>query len=326
MAATEPEFYFTRALIRLTKGDLIRGFQDYESRWKNRLETVKRIPIYRKEWNGENLDGKTILVYGEQGAGDTIQMLRYGPMLKAMGATVLLAPQQGLGCVANEMGCWDAIHEDILQRAERGDIPAYDYQVPAMSLPRLFKTTLENLSGKPYLPMPTPDAPRESEMFRVGMAWAGSLDHKQDRWRSTSLDLWADLFRVEQVYFHSLQLGPRVLDLKLSEYPINDLSHLIHDYGDTARQLAKLDLVICVDTSVAHLAGAMGKPCWLLLPFSADWRWLMNREDSPWYDSIRIFRQEKEGEWEPVFKRVKAALIETISGSPRRVTGCESKP
>jgi hypothetical protein len=158
------------------------------------------------------------------------------------------------------------------------------------------------------------------------MAWAGSLDHKQDRWRSTSLDLWADLFHVEQAYFHSLQLGPRVLDLKLSEYPINDLSHLIHDYGDTVRQLAKLDLVICVDTSVAHLAGAMGKPCWLLLPFSADWRWLMHREDSPWYDSIRLFRQEKEGEWEPVFKRVKAALIEKLSNSPRRVTGCESKP
>lgn len=320
---TQAEFYFTRALIRLTKGNFAEGFRDYESRWKNQLELVKRLPIYRKEWNGENLNGKTILIYGDQGAGDTIQMLRYAPRLKSRGARVLLAPQQGLGGLAERMGCFDGIHEDILQRAERGDVPAYDYQVSTMSLPRILGEHLETLNGAPYLPQSCLSFDLPSEKMKVGIVWAGSIHHKQDRWRSTHLEDWSTLFDLPNVQFYSLQVGQRTLDLKLSDHPVIDLSEHLTDYQKTAAAIEALDLVIAVDTSVVHLCGAMGRPVWMLTPFSADWRWLTDRDDSPWYDSLRIFRQSKEGEWGPVFDRIKIELSSARSTILQRERECE---
>lgn len=321
----EHEFYFTRSLIRLTKGDYPRGFSDYESRWKNRLEVVKRIPIFRPEWNGEPLVGKTIMVYGEQGSGDTLHMARYLSRLKALGATVLVAPQPGLGVLLKTMGCVDAVYEDILQLAEKGNIPHWDFQVPTMSLPRILGERLETVSGAPYIPLPEPMA-LDSDAFKVGIVWAGSLDHKQDRWRSTHLEDWVELFTVDGAQFYSLQVGSRVLDLTLSDYPVIDLSPRLYDFTQTAKAIAALDLVISVDTSVVHLAGALGKPVWMLTPFSADWRWLTERIDSPWYDSLRLFRQRKELDWPELFGRVKEALMETVSNSRRHVTEYESVP
>lgn len=326
MKPTEHEFYFTRSLIRLTKGDLLGGFADYESRWKNRLEVVTRIPVHRREWNGEPLAGKTIMVYGEQGAGDTIHMARYLPRLKAMGATVLVAPQRGLGLVLKSMGCVDGIYEDLLQLVERGNIPHWDFQVPTMSLPRIFKESLETVSGKPYIPMPEPMELEPTSKLKVGFAWAGSLDHKQDRWRSTSLDQWADLFGIDGVQFYSLQVGPRVLDLKLSDYPVIDLSDRLIDYSATARAIAAMDLVVAVDTSIVHLAGAMGKPTWVLLPFSSDWRWFTNNlQHSPWYESLWLIRQKKELDWQPVFERVRQGLV-TSAKSMSLPHGTECEP
>lgn len=322
MKPDEHEFYFTRALVRLTKGDYFGGFADYESRWKNRLELVKRLPVHRREWNGEPLTGRTIMVYGEQGAGDTIHMARYLPRLKALGARVLLAPQLGLGKVIQTMGCIDGLYEDILQLADRGNIPPWDFQVPTMSLPRLFKERLETVSGAPYIPRPDPMDLEPTPKFKVGFAWAGSLDHKQDRWRSTQLDQWRGLFALDGVQFYSLQVGPRTLDLQLGDYPVIDLSPRLKDYSDTAAAIEAMDLVVAVDTSIVHLAGAMGKPTLVLLPFSCDWRWLMHRSDSPWYDSVLLIRQHKELEWAPVFDHA-AFLIAVQSGFPRRATECE---
>jgi len=324
--------WFNKSLVTLISGDLKNGFREYESRWKNPQSKTKKLPVFRPEWNGEPLAGKTLLVYAEQGAGDTLQMLRYGPLLKRMGCTLLLAPQAGIGALAARQGCWDAIYEDIIERIKHGNVPAYDFQVPALSLPRVFGTTLETIPPAPYLgarkfpvehfgtsdgnnPLPQPHS--ETGRLRVGFSWAGSVDHAHDLWRSTHLSDWLPLFEIPGVDWFSFQLGPRTIDLMGHNLPIRDLSGQteieaslthrltqIETYDDSASWVDSMDLIICVDTSLAHLAGALGKECWLLLPSAPDWRWMLDREDSPWYSSIRLFRQKHELNWGEVFERV----------------------
>ena len=300
--------WFNKALISLLRGDLVRGFLEYEARWKNPQSKTKKLPVLRPEWNGESLQGKTLLVYAEQGAGDTIQMLRYGPLLKQKGCRLLLAPQPGLSALAARQGCWDAIHEDIIGRIERGDVPQYDLQIPAMSLPRLFGTTLDTIPTAPYLEAGKSHVEQRGNL-RVGFSWAGSVDHAHDLWRSTHLSDWKPLFELPGIDWFSFQIGPRTIDMIGLTLPINDLSDQIHTYDDTATFVSQMDLIICVDTSLAHLAGALGKECWVLLPSAPDWRWMLDREDSPWYPSIKLVRQKQELDWVEVFERVKDALI-----------------
>lgn len=302
MNARNHQFYFTRALILLLLGRLEEGFADYESRWKASHARCRRLPVFRKEWLGEPMNGRTMMVYAEQGAGDTIQMLRYGPELKRRGAgRLLLFCQKGVGALAKQMGCWDEVYEDeLLDRIKRGDVPHWDVQCPTMTLP--LRCGL--LWDGPYLPAGR--MTRDAREFRIGFVWAGSVDHAHDRWRSTKPEQWLELFPLAK--FYSFQVGPRTLDAIGLERHFTDLSPLLETYADTADWLAGMDLIISVDTSVVHLAGAMGKPVWMLTPFCPDWRWMLNREDSPWYPSVRLFRQPKPGDWESVFKRIKDEL------------------
>jgi tetratricopeptide (TPR) repeat protein len=319
---TNHTVWFNKALLSLMKGDYKTGFREYEARFKNPQGKIKTLPVHRKQWNGEPLAGKTLMVYAEQGAGDTIQMLRYGPLLKAMGATLLLAPQAGLGPLAEQQGCWDAIYEDLLQRIEKADVPPWDYQVPAMCLPRILGTTLENIPASPYLQEPAKMFHPEQGRLNIGFVWAGSLDHAHDLWRSSRLEEWLPLFQLPGTAWHSLQLGQRTLDLMGGEYPVNDLSPRLKDYSDTAAAIMAMDLIVSVDTSVVHLAGALGKPVWMLTPYCPDWRWMLHREDSPWYSSLRLFRQSKELDWPSVIERIKHALQPLIA-NPARTDGLQ---
>lgn len=301
---TNNTIWFDHALVKLLQGDYKTGFREYEARWKNENTKLDKLQVFRPEWNGESLAGKTLLVYGEQGAGDTIQMLRYGPELKKRTGTLLLAPQTGLGGLAVRQGCWDAVIMDLPGRISKGNIPAWDYQVPAMSLPRILGTTLDNIPPAPYLTPPYMSSSYNPTAFNVGFCWAGSLDHAHDLWRSTGLDDWTPVFELSGIRWHSLQLGQRTVDLLGSAFPINDLSPELKTYDDTAAAIASMDLIISVDTSIVHLAGALGKSVWMLTPYSPDWRWMLDREDSPWYSSLRLFRQTKEHDWKSVFERI----------------------
>jgi Tfp pilus assembly protein PilF len=305
---TSAQNKFTKSLMLLTDGDYEDGFKLYESRWKNDKTELTKLPVFRPEWNGENISGKTILIYAEQGAGDTIQMLRYAPLVKAIGAKVLIAPQKGLAPICESMGCFDAIHEDILDRIAKGNVPEYDLQAPSMSLPRIFKTALNTIPPAPYVPWAGRMDLPVSGRLRVGIVWAGSSSHAHDKWRSTSLESWTSLWSLP-VTFYSLQVGPRSIDPILYDAPIIDLSSKLKTFGDTADAIAAMDLIVGVDTSVIHLAGAMGKATWLLNAFSPDWRWLYTRSDSPWYPSVTQFRQVQIGDWRWVIDNVRRELL-----------------
>lgn len=314
--------WFNKSLLTLISGDLKNGFREYESRWKNPQSKTQKLPVLRPEWKGEPLAGKTLLVYAEQGAGDTIQMLRYGPLLKQMGCKLLLAPQKGIGALAARQGCWDTIHEDILERIEKGNVPAYDFQIPALSLPHVFGTTLGTIPPAPYLAAGQMFPVEHSGNLKVGFSWAGSVDHAHDLWRSTHLSDWKPLFSIPGIDWYSFQLGPRTVELIGEELPILDLSDTIKSYDDSASVVAAMDLIISVDTSLVHLAGAMGKECWLLLPSAPDWRWMLGRSDSPWYSSVKLIRQKQELEWVEVFERVTSELSAIL----RRAKGCAEHP
>ena len=189
-------------------------------------------------------------------------------------------------------------------------IPETDYCVATMSLPRGFGTEMETIPRAPYLkvpgmqyPIPTRNVP-----LRVGLCWAGSADHQHDSLRSIPLAAFSPLFNLPDVVFYSLQVGPGEMDLIGAGFPIVNLDARPVDYFDTATILTELDLLISADTSVVHLAGAIGLPVWMLTPFAPDWRWLLEREDSPWYPSLRLFRRAADGDWGPVVDRVRERL------------------
>lgn len=302
---------FNYALIKLRDGDFVGGFADYESRWKNQNSGLRKLCVFRKEWNGQPIPGKTLLLYAEQGAGDTLQMLRYGPLAKERVGRLLLAVQDGIGSIAERQGCWDQVYEYLPDLILSAQVPHWDYQLPMMSLPRVFRTTIETVPTAPYLTYPAGAAIHFKPGFRVGFCWAGSLSHADDIWRSTHIEDWEPLFETG-ARFYSFQLGARTVDLIDQEYPVCDLANALKTYDDSARYISEMDLVITVDTSLAHLAGALGKPVWLLTPFSPDWRWMFGRDDSPWYPSMRLFRQTKERDWAGVFQRVKEKLTNAI--------------
>lgn len=307
---------FGRALAYLLKGDLATGFREYENRWRNSAAKCRKLDLVCPEWNGQPLNGKTICLYTEQGAGDTIHMLRYFPMVKQRGGKIIFACAPGLRRLVAAAGWCEAIVED-----ERL-IPRVDFCLPLLSLPRVFGTTLETVDGAPYLAKPVTI---RDVGFRVGLVWAGSPDHTDDKLRSLPLERFGPLFEAASAAeFISLQVGPGRLDLLTEDFPIADGGSVIGDFHDTAEMLATLDLLITVDTSVAHLAGALGVRTWLLLPFAPDWRWMLKRTDSPWYTSLKLYRQPAEGDWETVIANV-ARDLAGLMGRPS-CSGTNSRP
>jgi len=300
---------FTAAQLTLLRGDFVNGFADYEVRW--RLPSLAhRVAGYHEPlWDGAPLNGRTILLHDEQGMGDALQFIRYAPLVAARGGRVvvqcdaaltrLVATVDGVAAVAAR----DAPTEPCSVRA------------PLLSLPRLFATTVATVPAEvPYLSVPAGarapaalgDAPRGTR--KVGIVWAGNPAHARDRVRSCALDRFLPLAAVPGVRLYSLQVGAAAAALAGAGDAVTDLGRAFADFADTAAAVAALDLVIAIDSAVAHLAGALARPVWILLPFAPDWRWMTGRDDTPWYPTARLFRQPAPGGWDAVFAAVAAAL------------------
>lgn len=308
---------FNRALLYLLTGDFERGWKEYEWRW---TKSAKRIFRYGKVWEGEPLSGKRIFIYGEQGIGDFIQFVRYLPQLQKMGAKVILECGKALGRLMIHFKGYDRLEIKVDSKDPQLK-NSFDYHLPIMSLPRMFNSTLDTIPAKvPYL-FADKDLKRiwhnkieNKNALGVGVVWAGNPSHKGDRRRSVKLSRFSQLKEINGVHLYSLQKEAHELwtDEDQETLFTRDFGPQLSDFADTAAIISNLDLVISVDTSVAHLAGALGKETWVVLPFSPDWRWLTQREDSPWYPSVRLFRQPAPGDWDNVFETVTEALKQKI--------------
>jgi len=312
--------HFNLSLVLLLTGDWLRGLAEYEWRWQT--EQAKKLPRLNFDepvWDGSDLNGQTILLRSEQGLGDAIQFVRYAAIVQQKGGQVIISCYQELKRLFKQI-------PGIQQVAVRMDeLPDFQVQAPLMSLPYILGTNLENIPANvPYLAAP-PNwqfSLNCDRNFKVGIVWAGSSEHLKDFQRSSDLSYFLTLLDIPGVSFYSLQkevsAGNRTL---LTQITVIDLSDNLNDFADTAAVISQLDLVICVDTAVAHLAGALGKPLWILLCFMPDWRWMLEREDSPWYPTARLFRQQTPGDWEEVFDRIKTALKYLISTRSQAVPG-----
>jgi len=298
------------SLALLMRGDLEAGFEEYEWRW--RLADNPPRGFDKPAWNGGPLDGRTLLLHAEQGMGDSIQFARYVALVAERGGRVVLE------CQAPLVDLFASL-EGAAEIVARGDaLPDFDLHAPLLSLPRIFKTGLDSIPASESYLAADPERRKmfagslDKKRFNVGLVWAGKPSHRNDRNRTAGIEPFIDLLGTPGCAFHSLQVGPRAADIVATGCAglMRDQAPGIGDFADTAALVSGLDLVISVDTSVCHLAGALGKPCWVVLPYTPDWRWLMAREDSPWYPSLRLFRQESFGDWPGVFARIGAALAD----------------
>ncbi len=305
------EAHLNEALCRLLHGDLTRGLEQYEWRWEIAAARPHKRIFRQLRWTGkEDVAGKSVLLYAEQGFGDTIQFCRYVPLVAARGAHVILEVQQHL------RGLMEAAFEQVTVIAKGGPLPNFDMHCPLLSLPLAFGTRLNTIpSDAPYLHALSPSVMDQCcDRLRVGLVWSGSATNINGRNRSMSLATVLPLLKLKAT-FVSLQKDVRAEDAEVLRAH-GELLHVgdeLVDFADTAKRIAGLDLVISIDTSVAHLAGAMGKPVWVLLPFVPDWRWFLDSEESPWYPTARLFRQGDSRTWDDVVVRVAAALQLLIS-------------
>ena len=310
--------HWNKALEQLLTGQFEQGFANYEWRWK-RAGTVAR-DFAQPQWRGKDLTGKIILLHAEQGFGDIIQFVRYAPMVAARGATVILEGPDALLPLLSDI-------EGVTALVSRGaPLPPFDLHCPLMSLPLAFGTTLATVpAAVPYLRVPPASAEKwrgrlpRSGLPRVGLVWSGTATHKNDHNRSLPLERLAPLLAMPRIQFVSLQRELRDADVPaLATFPaLLRLEAYLTDFADTAAVIAELDLVIAVDTAVAHLAGALGKPVWILLAHVQDWRWLLDREDSPWYQSARLFRQPRIGDWDSVIARLAGELDRELASAAK---------
>jgi tetratricopeptide (TPR) repeat protein len=306
---------FLRGMQLLLLGDFPRGLADYRFRGDVRGVNLAARSFPQPLWDGrQSLSGKTLLLHTEQGLGDTIQFVRYAPLLADRRATVLLESPAELATLLTSV----AGVAEVIARGQ--PLPPFDLHASLANLPMLMGTTLETIPADvPYL-MPAGERVDAWQALlagdppgrRIGLVWSGNPKHTNDQRRSIPLRQFEMLADVRNATFFSLQkgaAGTQVTDATL-HLKLVDHTPRLTDFHETAAMISHLDLVITVDTSVAHLAGAMNKPVWILLPFVPDWRWLLNRADSPWYPSARLFRQPKWGDWDSVVAAVAEALRE----------------
>jgi len=308
VAPDNADAHWNLAHALLVRGDLERGWAEYEWRFMRAGRGERALPIAR--WKGESLVGKTLLLSAEQGMGDVIQFTRFAEMFAARGAKVIVECHPGLeGVLATAPG---VAHVVPLGSA----LPSADFYLPIMSAPGALGITIDTLpSAPPYLSVPgniSTDLPRLG--FRVGLVWRGNPKHENDQLRSMSLAAFEPILRVGGVSFISLQVGEGVGEIATlpSDLKVHDISQHLKDFSATASIVAQLDLVITVDTAVAHLAGALGKPVWVLIARGNDWRWLHGRADSPWYPTMRLFRQTPPRDWGAPVRQIAAALARQI--------------
>jgi tetratricopeptide (TPR) repeat protein len=306
-----------KALVLLLLGDFDNGWPLYEWRWRTGEINVYVRDVPAPLWLGvEPIAGKTILLHAEQGLGDTIQFCRYARLMQAQGAKVLLEVPVALKALLQGLEGVDV----LISRGE--ERPAFDFHCPLMSLPLAFRTRLETIpTPAPYLAS-DPERRRTWEARlgprrrpRVGLVWSGNPEHKNDQHRSLALAQVLQHLPAGLEYV-SLQKEVRDADRTVLEASaVRDCSRELGDFADTAALCDLMDQVISVDTSVAHLSGALGKPTWILLPYAPDWRWLLDRDDSPWYGSVRLFRQSQDRGWGPVLQRVGQALTPYLANA-----------
>jgi tetratricopeptide (TPR) repeat protein len=311
---------FSEGFIRLLLGDTDRGWQGYEARWKTRQYAGARRNFNQPFWNGGgDVRGKTILVHAEQGLGDTLMMCRYVPLVVARGARVILEVQPALVPLMQNL-------PGGAQVVARGSVlPSFDLHCPIMSLPLAFGTRMDNVPATiPYLKAPEDAvahwrAKLPAAGLRVGIAWAGNPTYGKDSDRSILLKNILPASSVDGATFFGLQKDLREGDRQLMKTnpQIISLEGSITDFRDTAAVITCLDLVVSSDTSIVHLAGALGKSVWILLPANPDWRWLLERSDSPWYPTARLFRQKTDGDWSSVIDEVCAELLTMVTGGSR---------
>lgn len=307
---------FNHAVCLLAKGDFARGWVEYEDRWS--IDSMrKRKPSLRQPlWLGkEDIAGRRILLWAEQGHGDTLHFCRYAPMVADLGATVVLGVNPGLRALMSSLpGVSDVVdHNDVP--------PIFDRQCPLMSLPLVFGTTFDTIPASvPYLTAPAGHLVQWRDRLgprrhpRIGVAWTGNPRHMNDRNRSLSLDMLQPLLALGcPLYCLQRSLRPADIPAFALSGKIRFFGPELSDFSETAALIMQMDLVIAVDTSIAHLAGALGKPVWLMLPRAPDWRWLLDRDDSPWYPTMRLFRQPTFGDWTSVIARVRDSLATLLA-------------
>ncbi|MGD1276027.1 MAG: tetratricopeptide repeat protein [Tepidisphaeraceae bacterium] len=303
---------FNLSLIYLVQGDWQRGWREFEWRWRVLKPYMPEPQFSQLMWDGGDLAGRRILLHPEGGYGDSIQFVRYVPLLARGGGKVVLA------CVPELQRLFQTVDGVDELAITAPSMPPFHVHCPLLSLPRLLKTSLHNIPAKvPYLRADAAQSrrwramlPAGKELLKVGLAWAGRPEYDDDRRRSTSLSNLAPLGQVEGVWFCSLQKGPAAQQVRAlpAGFEVTDLSADLNDFADTAALIDNLDLVIAVDTAAAHLAGALAKPTWVLLPKVPDWRWMLNRDDSLWYPTMRLFRQPIAGDWDTPIRRIVEAL------------------
>lgn len=304
---------YNRGLIDLRLGNYESGFADHELRWlQPGAQAI--FPGFEniKMWDGTDLGNGSLLIYAEQGMGDVIQFIRYAPQISEMTGKILLK-------------CHPPLHRLLSQLPKIEIVPPntvpekFSAFAPVMSLSYIFDSKTGTLPDESFLKAEASLIKKWSEHidpgFNVGFVWGGSLDHMNEKNRSCTLRDFSIFFDLENINFYSLQVGRDTTELKsmIQKQPnLKDLGSLVSDFADTAAIIENLNLVILVDTSVAHLAGAMGKPTWVVLPFVPDWRWIKDRNDSPWYPSMKLFKQNEIGNWSEVFSRIKDELKQLI--------------
>lgn len=312
---------WNRAIVDLLQGDFVNGWAGHEYRHVQvaRMGGLRVFPEPR--WDGARFDGKRLLVWPEQGLGDQLQFVRFLPRVKALGGTVVLACAAPLESLFR--ACVPSADEIVVIDQPYG---ACDLQIPLMSLPFVLGLGHELDAARiAYLNAPgaeperiTAAIPREDGTLNIGVVWAGQPRHQNDRNRSLALETLAPLFAIEGTRWFSLQKGDAA-EAQLAPTnaalaangtaPLTALGPLFGDFIETAHAISRLDLVITVDTGVAHLAGAMGKPVWIMLPFIPDWRWQVGRDDSPWYPHTRLFRQKRARDWSDVVSSIERAIL-----------------
>ena len=296
---------FGRARANFLAGRYAAGWPDY--RWRRRHKQWRPPGVTGRDWQGQDMQGQSILLYGEQGLGDVIQFVRYAPFLAQRGARVLLyCPPRLVRLLQRLPEVADVVPTDR-------PAPQTDWICPLLDLPGVMGTDLDSIPGAcPYLPSRTPPQPLlpATRQFRVGIVWAGNPANQRDRHRSCRLDHFAPVLELPGAEFVSFQVGPRAAELRNSCWRglIGEAGDRLAPFETTADALAEVDLVITVDTAMAHLAGALGRPVWTLLPFAPDWRWLLGRIDTPWYPTMRLFRQPAPNDWAGAFRAVRRVL------------------
>jgi tetratricopeptide (TPR) repeat protein len=310
-----PHARMNLGLAQLLTGDFAHGWDNFESRLAL-LPSPPSAKFSQPQWDGKPLNGRTILLQAEQGFGDTIQFIRYAPFVAARGGRVIVACQSA---VHRLLAGFPAVEQFISE----DESPGFDVQSSLLSLPGLFGTDLSSIPNPSIYLKPAPELLEVwkrklvaySPGLKVGLAWAGSATNLNDRKRSIPLSQFQPMADLPRVMFYSLQKGPAAAQAASAPPGLNliDLTGEISDFADTAALIANLDLVISVDTAVAHLAGAIGKQVWILLPTNPDWRWMLGRDDSPWYPTMRLFRQPETGNWPEVISRVNRSLQASVN-------------